>query len=80
MTEIKMKKNLLCFGTQYEYKGQTYKCNIFAKTEEEAKEMIEAKKKTEKINGQIIARYCLNPNEIEEESVKEYSNFLKDTH
>lgn len=79
MTEVQFKKNLNCYGTQWEYNGIIYGSEIFAKTEEEAEEIIKSKRETEKLNGQIRAKYCLNPNEIEEDSLKDYKEFLKDT-
>ncbi len=79
MREIKFKQNLNCYGTQWEYKGKTYGSQIFAKTIEEAEEMIKVKRETEKLNGQVIAKYCLNPNEIEEESLNDYKDFLRDS-
>jgi hypothetical protein len=62
---LKMKANLNCYQTHWEYNGETHGCSIFAKTLEEAEEMLKQKKQTERISGQIIAEYCLNSSEFE---------------
>ncbi len=74
MEQLKFKKNLICYGTEWEFNGQIYGSQIFAKSLEEAEEMLKEKRTSEKTNGQIISRYCLNPNKVEEE----YNNLLKD--
>lgn len=79
MKEIQFKKNLNCYGTKWEYNGKVYGSEIFAKTVEEAEEIIKSKRETEKLNGEIIVKYCLNPNEIEEDSLRDYKDFLKDS-
>lgn len=76
--EMKFENNLNCYGTKWEYEGQTYGSTIFAKTPEEAEKMIKAKRENETLNGQVIAKYCLNPDEITKESLENYKEFLKE--
>ncbi len=51
------KRNLILFHTEYEYNGEKLSSNIFAKSKEEAEEILKVKRKTEKIIG-------YNPNEL----------------
>jgi hypothetical protein len=77
MNEIKFKNNLNCYATQWEYDGQMYRSQIFAKTDEEAVEMINAKRETEKLSGQVITQYCLNPKELTDETLEDFKDFLE---
>lgn len=77
MKEIKFKHNLKCFSTRYEYNGNPHGCSIFAKTFEEAEEMLKQKKLTERISGEVVAEYCLNPYEIEEDNIKQFREALQ---
>ena len=78
MKKIKFKNNLNCYATQWEYNGQICGSEIFAKTTEEAEEMLKVKRETERLTGQVVAKYCLNPNELDEDTLEDFKDFLKD--
>lgn len=77
MVEIKYKTKLNCYSTQWEYDGKIRGSQIFAKTPEEAEEIIKAKRETEKLSGQTIRQYILNPDELEEDFLKKRIAFLE---
>ena len=76
MKELKFKNNLNCYSTNWEYNGQIYGSQVFAKTDEEALKMINAKRETEKLSGKVIAEYCLNPNEPTDKALEDFNDFL----
>ncbi len=67
MTEqiFRLKSNLKCFSTAWEYNGEPHRGSIFAKTIEEAEEILKQRKSSEELTGGITAESCLNPSELE---------------